>query len=474
MKRAVALQTILVLFLGGPANIFADGEAAVDRLPRVLSLSEAIQFGLNHYPAIRTAVARVSAAQSGVDLSRTAYLPRIEVGYQANRGTFNNVSGLWFFNAWTQPISGPDLGKRSSASAWGSSAGIGAGWEPFDFGLRAANVEAARSVERHAHAEISLTQLQVGAGVGEAFLTLVAAQETVQAMKADVERRQIFTDTVGVLVKNRLRPGVEASRAMAELAGARTRLIQAEQTQEIARARLAEVLGVAGDRVDIQATPLVTLPRAASLEPTSLIAHPLAKTQEATAEVFRRRKEAWDRAWVPKVMVQGSFFGRGSGWDAQGNHASGLNGLGPDAANYAGGLTFSFSLFDVAAIRANRQTEAHREEAERARYAEVMQALRGADARARAVMDGARRVAENTPIQVDAAQQTEGQARARYQAGLANVVEVAEAQGLLVQASVDDALARLGVWHALLGSATALGNLQPFLDLLQLSSEGGH
>jgi outer membrane protein TolC len=51
----------------------------------VLSLAEAIQFGLDHYPAIRTAVARVSAAQSGVDLSRTAYLPRLEMGYQANR-----------------------------------------------------------------------------------------------------------------------------------------------------------------------------------------------------------------------------------------------------------------------------------------------------------------------------------------------------------------------------------------------------
>ena len=55
------------------------------------------------------------------------------------------------------------------------------------------------------------------------------------------------------------------------------------------------------------------------------------------------------------------------------------------------------------------------------------------------------------------------QARARYRAGLGNIDAVAEAQRLLAQAEIDDALARLGVWRALLGIATAAGDLQPFL-----------
>ena len=47
--------------------------------------------------------------------------------------------------------------------------------------------------------------------------------------------------------------------------------------------------------------------------------------------------------------------------------------------------------------------------------------------------------------------------------GLGNIDEVAEAQRLLTQAEIDDALARLGVWRGLLGVATAAGDLQPFL-----------
>jgi outer membrane protein len=77
---------------------------------------------------------------------------------------------------------------------------------------------------------------------------------------------------------------------------------------------------------------------------------------------------------------------------------------------------------------------------------------------------------ENTPLQLSAARETELQARTRYKAGLATVLEVAEAQQLLVQASIDDALARLGVWRSLLALAGARGDLKPFLALIEQGS----
>src|SRR5215813_7652310 len=83
---------------------------------------------------------------------------------------------------------------------------------------------------------------------------------------------------------------------------------------------------------------------------------------------------------------------------------------------------------------------------------------------ARAMIEAARRTAENTPLQLKAAQETELRARVRYENGLTNVIEVAEAQRLLAQAEADDAVARLAVWRALLISARAQGDLTPFLD----------
>jgi len=473
MSQATIVWILLIMlamdFTEGFHTVY--GESA--ELPSSpLTLDQAIQFGIDHYPSVRASLARVSAAKSGIDLTRTAYLPRVDIGYQANNATFNNLSGVFFANPFTLPITGPDLARKSYSGAWGSAGGVVAGWEPFDFGLRAANVDAARAAERQSAAGVNLTKLDVGLGVGEAFFALGMAGQAVEAMQANVERRRVFAETVAVLVKSKLRPGVDVSRANAEEAMARTQLIQAEQAREIARAMLAETLGVAGERIEVQLSPLLQRPAFTPLPEPAPWAHPLAIAQSATADVFRKRKEAYDYAWVPRFELQAAFSSRGSGWDNQGNRTAGASALFPDVPNWAGGGTVTFSLFDFASIRSKRSIEHHNEQAERAAYDQALQALTGKHAKAVEIVKAARRVADNTPIQLSASQDTETQTRARYRAGLATVVEVAEAQQLLVQASIDDALARLGVWRALLGLSGARGDLQPFLAQLRASRQG--
>jgi outer membrane protein TolC len=83
------------------------------------------------------------------------------------------------------------------------------------------------------------------------------------------------------------------------------------------------------------------------------------------------------------------------------------------------------------------------------------------------LLQAARAIAANTPIELAAAQQSENQARARYNAGLTSIIEVADAQSLLAQAEVQDQLARVDVWRALLASAAAQGDLTPFLALVR-------
>ena len=101
--------------------------------------------------------------------------------------------------------------------------------------------------------------------------------------------------------------------------------------------------------------------------------------------------------------------------------------------------------------------------AEAARAQQIEADLRAQWAVAVAQLEGARRVAANTPVQVEASRTAAEQAEARYRSGLGNIDEVAEAQRLRTQAEIDDALARLSVWRGLLAVATAAGDLQPFL-----------
>ena len=118
---------------------------------------------------------------------------------------------------------------------------------------------------------------------------------------------------------------------------------------------------------------------------------------------------------------------------------------------------------DFAALHAREAEQNATIRAQTARAEQIAVDLRAQWNRAVATEGGARRVASNTPLQVAAARAASQQATARYEAGLANVDEVAEAQRLLTQSEIDDVLARLSVWRGLLGIATSAGDIQPFV-----------
>src|SRR5882757_11454341 len=109
-----------------------------------LSLNDAVQLALKNYPAIKESRARAQAAEAGVGVARTAYLPRLDMLWQENRGTTNNVFGLLFPQSTLFSMTGPVLGTRSLGdSVWGSAGAVLLSWEAVDFGQRKAGVEVA-------------------------------------------------------------------------------------------------------------------------------------------------------------------------------------------------------------------------------------------------------------------------------------------------------------------------------------------
>jgi len=428
-----------------------------------LTLNAAVELALGNYPAIRAAQAQVMAARAGIAVARTEYLPRTDLLWQENRASRNNVFGLLLPQSVVPSISGPVLGTKSSASAWGSAGGVLFSWEPFDFGLRRATVELARTAMNQASASVEVTRLDVATAAADAFLAVLAAEQAVRAAQANVERLHVFTQSVQVLVQQQLRPGADASRAEAELAGARTQLIQTQQTTALTQATLAEALGLAGTSVSLDPGPLLALPPATALPGPDVNAHPLARAQAAAVETVRAREHVLDRTYFPRVHLQAAFSGRGTGAQLDGGLREG-KGLLPDTPNWAAGISVSFPLLDIFALRARREAEASNETAERARYEQTIQSLIAQDARARAQLEAAQRIAENTPLQLTAAHEAETQVRTRYQFGLATVTDVADVQRLLAQAETDNALARVGVWRALLAAARNHGDLHPFLQ----------
>jgi outer membrane protein len=465
IRSVVRILTIVTLLV--PTGVSAQATQTPPQAPPLsLTLEQALAYAVDHYPTVRAALEHLNASAADVDVAKAAYWPRLDSLWQSHRSTANNIFGQVLPQSVIPAMSGPVLPAASSAGVWGSATGALFSWEPFDFGLRHAGVASAEAAVARARADEALTRLDVQTAVGTAFLNIVGAQRAVAALQADLDRRDLLARVVHTLVDNELRPGAEAARTDAERAAAQTRLIQAQQGVALAQITLARVLGTSG-AVAIDATALVDRLPADDAPPAVQTTHPLAQLRQATVDVARAQEDVLSRTDLPRVYLQSSVFARGSGASPNGQLDGGISGLGLDRANWAAGVQVVFpNAFDFTSLRARKAAAAASARAETALYDEAMLTVTSQQQAAAAMVEAARAVAANTPLQLAAARQSEAQATARYRAGLASIVEVADAQSLLAQAEVQDQIARIDVWRALLAQAVAHGTLVPFVSLL--------
>ena len=448
------------------------GSPVSDNQP--LTIQEAVQRALTSYPTVRIALERVLATRAQVGLTRTQFLPQANILWQTNRSTYNNIPGLLLPQGVVSPITGPVLANTSNTSVWGSAGALLMNWEPTRFGYRKGEVAAAQAGSDAAADRLALTKLDIANAAASAYLTVAALHEQVRSAQADLSRRESFANAIHVLVNNQLRPGADASEADAEVAASRTRLIQAQTLERVDLAALAELLGIPSKQITIDAAPLLVPPSGYEPPPFSAASHPAALEQNHLLSQAGAQERVLSRAYLPRFSLEGAVSGRGSGVKPDGTFLEGTNGLGPDRENWAVGIQATFAPFDYFSIREQKKIAASNERAQQLNYQNTLTTLNTQEEQARAQLDGALQVARNTPVQLDAARMGESQARARYEAALANIVEATQAQALLEQAEAQDALARIGVWQALLGISLAQGDLSSFLNQLPKLSSGGH
>lgn len=447
------------------------GAAQPNKLPTAqaqngsLSINDVIESAERDYPKIHISQEELNATIANIRLARTAYLPKADVLLQANRATRNNVFGTLLPQGTVPSISGPVIGSNNAGSVWGSAAGVLVSWQPFDFGLRHANVQAAGAARSKAEAALLNSKLEVASAAGDAFLTYVAATQTVRAASAAVENWNILLKTIHALVNAQLRPGADESRIEAEMAMANTQLVYARQAEQESKATLAKFLTSENTDPSLDSSRLLAqLPPPEEESRFDSSSHPLLVEQRASVAQSVDQLHALERTWVPQLTLEGTASSRGTGAETNGTRLAGWNGLAPNIQNYAAGFNLTFPALDFASIHAKESAQAATVRAEQAGEQLIDRTLQETFKKAEAALMAAREIANNTPIELKAAHMSFDQAKARYQAGLTPIDDLAEAQRLLVQAEVDDSIARLNVWRALLQLDTARGDLQPFLQ----------
>ncbi|HEX8795813.1 MAG TPA: TolC family protein [Polyangiaceae bacterium] len=431
-----------------------------------MTLDQVVATALAKHPRIRSGQADERTSDARVDEARTSQLPELGISAQINRSTGNTPPGAWFNTTGFPPVAGAPRGKSLDEGVWQTGASAWGSWDVLAFQRQAAAIDVALAGRNEAGAATQADRLEIAYEAADAFIELVEAEETVRAAKVSVDRAQVLVTMTQPLVDQNLRPGADAARAQAELAAARTALARVQQAVEVRRARLAEVMGDASLRVDAEPGSLTgpvsdRTPRPQSPSPT----HPELVRSDAAVSRAKQQESAVDVQYLPRLDLVAALWVRGSGY-----LQSPADGLVPDIPNWAAGAVLTWSILDIPTIRARARAASASTEAASAHRDETYLAVRAQLTSATAALDGARAVANQTPATLAAARAAEAQIVARYRAGLAPVIDVADAERVLTQAEIDDAVARLEVRRAMLAVARAAGDLGPFFSAVRAGS----
>jgi len=392
-----------------------------------LSVREAVETALRTHPALTAAGAVARAAQERVAQARASRLPRLSADVSATR---------W---DWVMPNKRIYL-DSARIDVYG---GLSLSYLAFDGGARVARTRLAVGGAEDADLRREELRREITFAVERAYYRLLEAQRLVPVHEAAVVNLGEHLRTARLLYAAGTVSQVDVLKAQVQIAVAENDVASARNAVEAGRIELAGAMGLEGLGDVVLEDPFEAQPGqpegpvfglASWLE--RLERHPaLARAELA----IRSRKDETALArseFFPRVLALGSYTREGSG-------------LLPGHPNWSLGLGLSLPLFDGGARNADRAAARATETAAVATRDALRQHL---DAAVRADLvrleDARRRVGIAAEV-VRLAEESLRAATIRYRAGRTPVLDVLDAEDVLlrartagVQALTDVALAR--------------------------------
>lgn len=430
-----------------------------------LTLSASVKFAAINYPTILRAQAQTNAARINVTAQKLhEYVPDGLIQFQEVMASHNKLTQIIYGSPVFPANPGPGFPTVGMNPMFFSGLGYNIDWAPIDFGLHKARIQLSKQQYGQAVAQQEVTLLDVELAAANAFLDTVEAHQQVVAAEQNVASFDEFSKVVEAQVKAQLKPGADLALAQAELANARNQLFRAQLNLDIARINLANSIGCNGFDVTADDRGLICVAEPVQQQPVMFDTVPILKAAKASLLTSVAQRHVLAKEYFPTFHFMGGWQLRGAALNTKGvltnQDAAGTI---PTVPNYQAAVIVNWNFLDYFALRAEKHAQDQRVAAQQQELRLVLQNLQAEDARSRARVKIALDIAGNMPVQVESARQASEQAQARYKVGLSSVAQVAEANQVLAQSRMQEAVAYVGVWRAMLGMSAAHGDIGPFI-----------
>lgn len=399
-----------------PNSPAAPAQAAA---PPSLTLQQAEALALQNHPEIQAATYQADAAQAEVTQSKSAYYPEAF-------GSLTGVDAETNSRIAAGALNNPIIYDRYAN-------GIAVKQLITDFGR---THELVKSSSLHAEAEkenVVTSRADVLLSVDRAYFNALKAQALLVVAQQTVNERQLVSDQVTELEKNKIKSGLDVSFANVDLAQAQLLLVQTQNNLDASYAELSMALGYGEEKsFALVEDPLPSAPPAnfADLLQRAIQNRPELISLRLGANSAHSYALAERDLWFPTVSAAG---------------AAGLTPVGADqlAPRYAAaGFNVNIPLFNghlFGALRSEADANARaQDQSLRALQDRVVRDVRTAWLNANSSFKNL----SITGQLLSSANQALDLAQSRYKLGLSSIIELSQAQLNQTQAQIAEAGAK--------------------------------
>jgi len=391
-----------------------------------ITLKQAIDIALRFHPKVQESHSETNAAEQQVGQARSYLGPQVYGATEYLRSTENGIGNTSYYspNGIFPRMTGRNHDfpsndfSQSSDTSDNFGGGIGVSQFLFDFGRRHGFVSERQYEHRAAAAQERLTQLDIIYEVTQRYFDLLEAKQLIRVYEKAVEQRQYHLHEARVKAEAGLRPQLDTYVTQAEVQRAQLNLVDARINLADAKVALDNALGLSDNAPPFELVEVLTYSpvteKYRDLLRTAFALRPDLRALDDRAKAMGAQIVEYNSDYYPTVSAVGGYAALGTGL--------------PMANNFNVGVLITWPIFNSFLTRDQIAEAKYRQDAIRHGIEDLRQRIIFEVHTAFLNWQASLQRIERAEKALVASRAELELADKRYESGLANIVELEDAQ----------------------------------------------
>jgi outer membrane protein TolC len=436
---------------------------------KTITLSEFVAASKNYYPSIQQKRALVNSAKAYSTDTKHSFLPQLRMSEQLNLSTDNSIAGSYLPIGITPSTSAGIRDQNNMQAGVGNLGALYGEFTLVNFGLNKAKLNSAEAIIQFEEADYSREVYNLALTVAKIFFQLLKIQNRVNVDRENVDRYQSVFKVIKALSNSGLIAGADSSLAMAELSKAKMNYNQSVGSLMQLKLQMEGLTGIPISKI-IVVQPTANANILHPVYPNWMadsISNPLIQYYQKQKDILELNQQLIKKEYLPKIILAGSAWARGSSIQYIDQFKSLSTGLGYQRFNYALGVGISYPLLNGLYKKDKLNINRYQLQASEYQIQNQQLALKIGMSQSTSALETSDANLLELPSQLKAAQDIYQQKMAQYKAGIISLIDLTNASFVLYR-SQTDYLDVVTDWYlAQLGEAAYAGSLEQFIQTIK-------